>query len=99
MLLLIKETDIGYLCGRYTQYACGKDFDTISNKLELQTNIAIKWLKDNEMVANPSKFQLMLLSKYQNSEKKPYILMDKNLISIYKIFVMKPIARTKLFSA
>ena len=27
------------------------------------------WLKDNEMVANPSKFQLMFLSKYKNIEK------------------------------
>ena len=30
----------------------------------------MQWLKDNEMVANPSKFQLMFLSKYKNIEKK-----------------------------
>ena len=30
---------------------------------------AIQWLKDNEMVANPSKFELLFLSKYQNIEK------------------------------
>ena len=29
----------------------------------------MQWLKDNEMVANPSKFQLMFLSKYKNIEK------------------------------
>ena len=28
-----------------------------------------EWLKDNEMVANPSKFQLMFLSKHKNIEK------------------------------
>ena len=29
----------------------------------------MQWLKDSEMVANPSKFQLMFLSKYKNIEK------------------------------
>ena len=29
----------------------------------------MQWLKDNEMVANPSKFQLMFLLKYKNIEK------------------------------
>ena len=29
----------------------------------------MQWLKDNEMVANPSKFQLMFLSKYKNIGK------------------------------
>ena len=29
----------------------------------------MQWLKDNEMVANQSKFQLMFLSKYKNIEK------------------------------
>ena len=29
----------------------------------------MQWFKDNEMVANPSKFQLMFLSKYKNIEK------------------------------
>ena len=46
-----------------------KDLDTISNKLELETNTAIQSLEDNEMVANPSKFLLTFLSKYKNIEK------------------------------
>ena len=28
-----------------------------------------RWLKDHDMVVNPSKFQLMFLSKYKNIEK------------------------------
>ena len=35
----------------------------------METNRTIQWLKDNEMVANPSKFQLLFLSKYKNIEK------------------------------
>ena len=29
----------------------------------MDVNIAINWLKNNEMVANPKKFQLMLLAR------------------------------------
>ena len=52
-----------------TLYACGKELDTISFRLEIETNTLIQWLKDNEMVANPSKFQLMFLLKYKNIER------------------------------
>ena len=69
MLLFIKETDICNLADDTTLYACGKELDTISFKLEVGTNRAMQWLKDNEMVANSSKFQLMFLSKYKNIEK------------------------------
>ena len=69
LLLFIKETDICHFAEDTTLYACGKDLGTISNKLELEINTAIQSIKDNEMVANPSKFQLMILSKYKNTEK------------------------------
>ena len=69
LLLFIKETDICNFADNTTLYACGKELDTISFKLEIETNRAMQWLKDKEMVANPSKFQLMFLSKYKNIEK------------------------------
>ena len=70
LLLFIKETDIcNFVDDTYTLYACGKELDTISFNLEIETNRVKQWLKDNEMVANPSKFQLMFLSKYKNIEK------------------------------
>ena len=69
LLLFIKETDICHFAEDTTLYACGKDLGTISNKLELEINTAIQPIKDNEMVANPSKFQLMILSKYKSTEE------------------------------
>ena len=69
MFLFIKETDICNFAYDTTLYACGKELDIISFKLEIETNRVIQWLKDNEMVANPSKFQLMFLLKYKNIEK------------------------------
>ena len=70
LLLFIKETDICNFTDGTTLYACGKELDIISFKLEIETNRVIQWLKDNEMVANPSKFQLMFLSKYKNIKKR-----------------------------
>ena len=64
----IKETDICNFADDTTVYACGKELDIISFKLEIETNRAMQCLKDNEMIANPSKFRLMFLSKYKNIE-------------------------------
>ena len=44
-----------------TLNVCGKDLDNISNELELEINTEIQQPKDNEMVAHPSKFQLIFL--------------------------------------
>ena len=70
LLLFIKETGICNFADDTAIYACGTELDTISFKLEIETNRTIQWLKDNEMVANPSKFQPMFLSKYKSIEKK-----------------------------
>ena len=69
LLLFIKETDICNFADDATLYACGKELDTISFKLEIETKRAMQWFKDNEMVTNPSKFQLTFLSKHKNIEK------------------------------
>ena len=65
----MKEADICKFVDETILSASGKDLDTISIKLEQEINTAMQWLKDNEMVANPSKFQLMFLSKYKNIER------------------------------
>ena len=52
LLLFIKETDICNFADDTTLYACGKELDTMSFKLKIETNRAMQWLKDNEMVAN-----------------------------------------------
>ena len=48
---------------------CRSNLDFISNKLPTETNAGIKCLKNNKMVANLLKIQLMFLSKYKNLEK------------------------------
>ena len=47
-IFFIKETNICNFTDGTTRYACGKDLDAIFNKLELETNTVIKWLKNNK---------------------------------------------------
>ena len=42
LLLFIKETDICNFADDTTLHACGKDLDTISSMLELETNTTIQ---------------------------------------------------------
>ena len=44
-----------------TIYACGQSLDSVVSNIEKDMKIAIDWYQDNEMVANPEKFQLMFL--------------------------------------
>ena len=71
LLLFIKETDICKLVDNTAVYACGKDLDAISSKLQLETNTAIKWLKDNKMVASTSKFNLCFFQKTKQWKNIP----------------------------
>ena len=44
-----------------TIYACGQNLDSVASNIESDMNAAICWYKNNEMVANPEKFQLMFI--------------------------------------
>ena len=78
LFLFIKGKYICNFADDTTLYARGKELDTISFKIELETNTAIQWLKDNEMGANPLKFELMFHSKYKNIDKT-CLLIEKQL--------------------
>ena len=44
-----------------TIYACGQNLDSVASNIESDMKAAIRWYKNNEMVANPEKFQLMFI--------------------------------------
>ena len=62
----MRETNICNFTDHTTLYACWKNLDSISKKLQTETNETTKCFKNKEMVANPSKFQLKFLSKYKS---------------------------------
>ena len=43
-------------------------------KFGMDANIAINWLNNNEMVANPKKLQLMFLAKNKSIEKEMFFV-------------------------
>ena len=69
LLLFIKQTDICNFADDTTLYVCGKELDTISLKLEIETNTAIQWLKDNEVVANHQSFNLCFFQSTKTLKK------------------------------
>ena len=51
-----------------TVYACDKDVESVAMRLEDDISRALDWFKDNRMVANPKKFQVMFLGLKQHQE-------------------------------
>ena len=69
-LLFIKEADVCNFADNTTLCKCESDLDIVLENLERDANIAINWLNDNEMVADPKKFQLIFLARSKSIEKE-----------------------------
>ena len=85
-----------------------RPLDIVLENLEMDANISINWLNNNEMVANPKKFQLMFLARNKSIKKEMSLVgkatkssstvellgitLDKILKVILKIFTAKQIA-------
>ena len=52
-----------------TLYALDNNLDKVCTKLEMDVKVTLKWLHDNSMSANASKFQLMFLGKKQGQHR------------------------------
>ena len=68
LLLFINESDVCSFFDDRTVYKCYRDLELVSHKLEMDANIAIYWLKNNEMVTNPKIFQLTFLGNIFSRE-------------------------------
>ena len=63
MLWFVQKTDICGFADGNTIYRCAKSVNDVIENLQSDLKIALKWFKDNQMMANPGKFQFMILSK------------------------------------
>ena len=61
LLLFLDECNVCNFADDNTLYVCDTDIDKVVLKLEDSVSSAIKWFEINSMVANPEKFQFMLL--------------------------------------
>ena len=74
MLWFIEKTYICNFANDNTIYSCTKSVNIIEN-LQSDPKIVLKWFIDNQMMANPAKFQFMSLSK--NTINKSIVIDNK----------------------
>ena len=63
LLLFIKEAKIYNYTDDNSLVSCSKRISDLLRVLEGEANVALKWLGENEMIANPEKYQSMLIKK------------------------------------
>ena len=63
MLRFVEKTDICNFADDNIIYSCAKSVSDVIENLKSDLKIALNWFKDNQMMANPGKFQFMILSK------------------------------------
>ena len=63
MIFFIENSDLLNYADDNTITAWANSIRELINTLESESDIAIKWFKDNEMIVNPDKFQAIITSK------------------------------------
>ena len=58
-----------------------KTMTDLVDTLEKETGVALSWLKQNEMIANPEKFHAILLRKNQTNSRGEKINIDGKIIN------------------
>ena len=79
MLWFVGKIDICNFADDSTIYNCAKSVNDVIENLQSDLDIALKWFKDNQMMANPGKFQFMILSK--NTINKSIVIDNKTIES------------------
>ena len=66
MLEVLKNSDIYNFADGNTISVASKNRDTLLEILKNESQAAVNWFRNNNMIVNPDKFQLMLLQKSTN---------------------------------
>ena len=72
----IKQATVHNFADDNTLSAFAYSIQELIKILESESEIAIKWFKDNKMIVNPDKFQAILIDKRQNSHTNEVIKID-----------------------
>ncbi|XP_057296156.1 uncharacterized protein LOC130625097 [Hydractinia symbiolongicarpus] len=62
LLLFIEKTDICNFADDNTIYTCGSQVNEVIADLQHDLNNVLAWFENNQLVANPAKFQMMFLA-------------------------------------
>ena len=80
MLWCVERTDICSFTDDNTIYFCAKLVNDVIENLQSDLKIALNWFKDNQMMANPVKFQFTILSK--NTINQSIVINNKTIESL-----------------
>ena len=79
LLLFIKEAEVYNYADDNSLVSCSRSMSDLLKVLEGEANVALKWLKEDEMIANPGKFQAIMIKKDRSDASGIDIsLSDKN---------------------
>ena len=64
IIFFIKNSDLSNYADDNTISAWAKSIEELKSILESESEIAIKWFDDNEMIVNPDKFQAVIINRH-----------------------------------
>lgn len=78
----VRNADLTMYADDHQLYTMGKDFDKVRNNLEKEGKLAASWYKDNYLLANPDKFQSMIINprNLNTNSESPNIHIDGRII-------------------
>ena len=69
LFIFINKAKLANFADNNTIYANSAEMKTLLDILEKESEAAIKWFKQNEVIVNPGKFQEMVLGRQKKNEK------------------------------
>ena len=63
LLFFINEAKLATFAGDNTIYAAKRDLNELLRLLEKESEVAIKWFSDNNMIVNPKKYQEIIIKR------------------------------------
>ena len=74
----MNQSDISNYADDNTISAWANSIKDLIRILEAESEVAIKWFEDNNMIVNPDKFQAIILNKHGQLENSNYTLKFNN---------------------
>ena len=75
-MFFINEANLPNFADDNTIYAAKKDLNKLLRLFEKESELAIKWLSDNNMIVNPKKFQAIIINKQNKSNHNCYLTIN-----------------------
>ena len=76
LLFFINEAKLATFAGGNTIYAAKRDLNELLRLLEKESEVAIKWFSDNNMIVNPKKFRAIIKNRENRSNHNHCLIIN-----------------------